>query len=97
MREQGVCFRMYTEKEAARLRLVGWVKNTRGGTVLGQMQGPPDAVEQMTDVGDRMERIQNVRPRPSPRRLAIWHPGDVAMETNTEKLWGRFAARPPAP
>ncbi|XP_077469464.1 acylphosphatase 2, muscle type [Stigmatopora argus] len=44
---QGVCFRMFTEKEAARLGLVGWVKNTRGGTVLGQMQGPPDAVERM--------------------------------------------------
>nr|XP_057921138.1 acylphosphatase-2-like isoform X2 [Doryrhamphus excisus] len=44
---QGVCFRMYTEKEAERLGVVGWVKNTRSGTVVGQVQGPSDVVEEM--------------------------------------------------
>ncbi|XP_035982218.1 acylphosphatase-2 [Fundulus heteroclitus] len=44
---QGVCFRMYTEKEGLRLGLVGWVKNTHGGTVVGQVQGPADQVEEM--------------------------------------------------
>ncbi|XP_037128120.1 acylphosphatase-2 isoform X2 [Syngnathus acus] len=46
---QGVCFRMYTEKEAAQAGVVGWVKNTRGGTVVGQLQGPADAVEHMKE------------------------------------------------
>ncbi|XP_041803863.1 acylphosphatase-2-like [Chelmon rostratus] len=44
---QGVCFRMYTEKEGLRLGLVGWVKNTFRGTVVGQVQGPADMVEEM--------------------------------------------------
>ncbi|XP_023819024.1 acylphosphatase-2 isoform X2 [Oryzias latipes] len=43
----GVCFRMYTEKEGLRLGLVGWVKNTYGGTVVGQVQGPAEQVEEM--------------------------------------------------
>ncbi|XP_061600995.1 acylphosphatase-2-like [Cololabis saira] len=44
---QGVCFRMYTEQEGLRLGLVGWVKNTSGGTVVGQVQGPAGQVEEM--------------------------------------------------
>ncbi|XP_072713676.1 acylphosphatase-2 isoform X1 [Ciconia boyciana] len=43
-RVQGVCFRMYTEEEARKLGVVGWVKNTRQGTVTGQVQGPEDKV-----------------------------------------------------
>uniref|UniRef100_A0A665VQQ1 Acylphosphatase-like domain-containing protein n=1 Tax=Echeneis naucrates TaxID=173247 RepID=A0A665VQQ1_ECHNA len=38
---------LYTEKEGLRLGLVGWVKNTRSGTVVGQVQGPADMVEEM--------------------------------------------------
>ncbi|XP_008320637.1 acylphosphatase-2-like [Cynoglossus semilaevis] len=44
---QGVCFRMYTEKEGLHLGLVGWVKNTYSGTVVGQVQGPAKQVEEM--------------------------------------------------
>uniref|UniRef100_A0A673BMJ8 Acylphosphatase 2 n=1 Tax=Sphaeramia orbicularis TaxID=375764 RepID=A0A673BMJ8_9TELE len=33
--------------EGVRLGLVGWVKNTYGGTVVGQVQGPRDMVEEM--------------------------------------------------
>ncbi|KAM8852005.1 acylphosphatase-2 [Synchiropus picturatus] len=44
---QGVCFRMYTEQEGRRLGLVGWVKNTSAGTVVGQLQGPGAVVEEM--------------------------------------------------
>uniref|UniRef100_A0A4X2LAD1 Acylphosphatase n=1 Tax=Vombatus ursinus TaxID=29139 RepID=A0A4X2LAD1_VOMUR len=43
-RVQGVCFRMYTEDEAKKMGVVGWVKNTRQGTVKGQVQGPEDKV-----------------------------------------------------
>ncbi|XP_008401855.1 acylphosphatase-2-like isoform X1 [Poecilia reticulata] len=35
----------HTEKEG--LRLVGWVKNTSSGTVVGQAQGPAAMVEEM--------------------------------------------------
>uniref|UniRef100_A0AAZ1Y2T1 Acylphosphatase-like domain-containing protein n=2 Tax=Oreochromis TaxID=8139 RepID=A0AAZ1Y2T1_OREAU len=37
----------YTEKEGLRLGLVGWVKNTYKGTVVGQVQGPANMVEEM--------------------------------------------------
>ncbi|XP_035380028.1 acylphosphatase-2 isoform X1 [Electrophorus electricus] len=44
---QGVCFRMYTEDQGKMLGVNGWVKNTRQGTVIGQVQGPRDKVEEM--------------------------------------------------
>ncbi|KAL3971639.1 glutamate decarboxylase [Sarotherodon galilaeus] len=34
-------------KEGLRLGLVGWVKNTYKGTVVGQVQGPANMVEEM--------------------------------------------------
>ncbi|XP_029449298.1 acylphosphatase-2 isoform X3 [Rhinatrema bivittatum] len=37
----------YTEDEARKLGVVGWVKNTRQGTVVGQVQGPEDKVNSM--------------------------------------------------
>ncbi|KAG9484283.1 hypothetical protein GDO78_009935 [Eleutherodactylus coqui] len=46
-RVQGVCFRMYTEDEARKLGVVGWVRNTRQGTVEGQVQGPEEKVNSM--------------------------------------------------
>ncbi|MFT7805606.1 acylphosphatase-2-like [Arapaima gigas] len=44
---QGVCFRMYSEAEGQRLGVSGWVKNTRRGSVMGQVQGPPHLVNEM--------------------------------------------------
>ncbi|XP_026700480.1 acylphosphatase-2 [Athene cunicularia] len=59
--EQGVCFRMYTEEEARKLGVVGWVKNTSQGTVTGQVQGPEDKVNAMkswlSKVGSPSSRI----------------------------------------
>ncbi|XP_077771520.1 acylphosphatase-2 isoform X2 [Canis aureus] len=46
-RVQGVCFRMYTEDEAKKIGVVGWVKNTSKGTVTGQVQGPEEKVNSM--------------------------------------------------
>ncbi|XP_012679078.1 acylphosphatase-2 [Clupea harengus] len=58
---QGVCFRMYTEDQGEKLGLTGWVKNTRQGTVIGQVQGPPDKVIEMkawlSRVGSPSSRI----------------------------------------
>lgn len=44
---QGVFFRKYTQQEAAKLKLVGWVMNTEKGTVVGQMQGNDDSIKKM--------------------------------------------------
>ncbi|XP_017316590.1 acylphosphatase-2 [Ictalurus punctatus] len=44
---QGVCFRMYSERKGLSLGLVGWVKNTNKGTVVGQVQGPRHLVNEM--------------------------------------------------
>ncbi|XP_017397828.1 acylphosphatase-2 isoform X1 [Cebus imitator] len=58
---QGVCFRMYTEGEAKKIGVVGWVKNTSKGTVTGQVQGPEDKVSSMkswlSKVGSPSSRI----------------------------------------
>ncbi|XP_076990339.1 acylphosphatase-2 isoform X2 [Tamandua tetradactyla] len=60
-RVQGVCFRMYTEEEAKKLGVVGWVKNTSKGTVAGQVQGPEEKVNSMkswlSKVGSPSSRI----------------------------------------
>uniref|UniRef100_A0A8C9XHX0 Acylphosphatase 2 n=1 Tax=Sander lucioperca TaxID=283035 RepID=A0A8C9XHX0_SANLU len=40
-------FGNYTEDHGQSLGLSGWVKNTRQGTVIGQIQGPQDKVNDM--------------------------------------------------
>ncbi|KAM4604093.1 acylphosphatase-2-like [Polymixia lowei] len=58
---QGVCFRMYTEDHGQSLGVTGWVKNTRQGTVIGQVQGPAGKVNEMKEwlrsVGSPSSRI----------------------------------------
>ncbi|XP_008336653.1 acylphosphatase-1 isoform X1 [Cynoglossus semilaevis] len=48
-RVQGVFFRKYTQAEGRKLGLVGWVQNTRSGTVQGQLQGPRCKVKEMQE------------------------------------------------
>uniref|UniRef100_A0A670HUX5 Acylphosphatase-2 n=1 Tax=Podarcis muralis TaxID=64176 RepID=A0A670HUX5_PODMU len=52
---------VYTEDKARKMGVVGWVKNTRQGTVTGQVQGPEDKVQEMkawlTNVGSPSSRI----------------------------------------
>ncbi|NXN97516.1 ACYP2 protein, partial [Rhinopomastus cyanomelas] len=57
-----LCFsNQYTEEEARKLGVVGWVKNTSQGTVTGQVQGPEDKVNAMkswlSKVGSPSSRI----------------------------------------
>uniref|UniRef100_A0A3Q0RWS5 Acylphosphatase-like domain-containing protein n=1 Tax=Amphilophus citrinellus TaxID=61819 RepID=A0A3Q0RWS5_AMPCI len=51
----------YTEDHGSSLGLSGWVKNTRQGTVIGQVQGPRDKVSDMKhwlkSVGSPSSRI----------------------------------------
>ncbi|XP_068116701.1 acylphosphatase-2-like isoform X2 [Hyperolius riggenbachi] len=58
---QGVFFRKYTEDQAKKIAVVGWVKNTPYGTVTGQVQGSREKVDIMKNwlqnVGSPMSRI----------------------------------------
>ncbi|XP_042727104.1 acylphosphatase-1 [Lagopus muta] len=60
-RVQGVFFRKYTQSEAKRLGLVGWVQNTSHGTVQGQAQGPAARVRELQEwlrkIGSPQSRI----------------------------------------
>ncbi|XP_059515818.1 acylphosphatase-2 isoform X6 [Myotis daubentonii] len=51
----------YTEGEAKKIGVVGWVKNTNKGTVTGQVQGPEEKVNSMkswlSKVGSPSSRI----------------------------------------
>ncbi|XP_024854991.1 acylphosphatase-2 isoform X2 [Bos indicus x Bos taurus] len=59
-RVQGVCFRMYTEDEARKIGVVGWVKNTSKGTVTGQVQGPE---EKVNSIGEKIQSWKVSCPR----------------------------------
>lgn len=48
-RVQGVFFRKYTQQEAQKLNLVGWVMNTHKSTVAGRIQGREDAIRKMKE------------------------------------------------
>ena len=44
-RVQGVCFRMETERAAAKYGVYGWVRNRRDGTVEALFEGEATAVD----------------------------------------------------
>ncbi|EAR50072.1 hypothetical protein OG2516_08536 [Oceanicola granulosus HTCC2516] len=46
-RVQGVSFRHWTKEEAERRGLVGWVRNSRDGSVLAHFEGPKDRLDEM--------------------------------------------------
>jgi len=46
---QGVFFRKYTQRRAAELGLVGWVRNTDSGSVVGRIEGNATALAAMKD------------------------------------------------
>ena len=43
-RVQGVCFRWFVQEEAQKLKVHGWVRNCRDGSVEGILQGDESSV-----------------------------------------------------
>ena len=62
-RVQGVAYRAWTQGEARRLGLCGWVRNEPDGTVAALLAGPPEAVAEMLAtmrVGPRAAEVAEV-------------------------------------
>ena len=60
---QGVGFRAWTEHEARRRALEGWVRNRRDGAVEAVFAGPPDPVADMLEAcrhGPALARVDAV-------------------------------------
>jgi acylphosphatase len=68
-RVQGVSFRYWTQQEARRAGLTGWVRNEADGSVLAMIAGPEEAVSAM------IERLWN-----GPATAAVT---DVTVESLT--------------
>lgn len=68
-RVQGVSFRYYTQAEALRLGLTGWVRNLRDGTVEVTAEGQRATLEQLLTFlhrGPTAARVAAVTPAWSP-------------------------------
>lgn len=62
-RVQGVSFRYYTQKEAQRLQLTGWVRNQPDGSVMTTAEGSEDALQrfvQFLHQGPAAARVSQV-------------------------------------
>ena len=62
-RVQGVSFRWYAAREAARLGLAGWVRNDPDGSVGAHAEGPTEAVDEFVTwcrQGPPAARVQDV-------------------------------------
>jgi len=65
---QGVGFRYFTQDEAERLRLAGFVRNLRDGRVEVYAIGAPERLAQLRDIlerGPRGAMVQNVAEHPA--------------------------------
>ncbi len=67
-RVQGVFYRAWTEETARRLRLSGWVRNRRDGTVEALFCGPEEAVKEMLRLaasGPPAARVERIETTPA--------------------------------
>ncbi len=67
-RVQGVSFRAWTAREAARLGLTGWVRNMPDGSVSALLCGPAPEVDQMLEAlhrGPPFARVSAVTTEPA--------------------------------
>jgi acylphosphatase len=78
-RVQGVGYRMWTEEEASRRGLEGWVRNRRDGAVEAVFAGQAEAVDAMIEAcgrGPPAARVEAVDQRDaSADELALRNPG----------------------
>lgn len=78
-RVQGVGYRAWTEEEALRHDLGGWVRNRRDGTVEAVFSGPDEAVAAMIAAcrqGPRGARVDAVDVEEGGDLLALRRPGE---------------------
>jgi acylphosphatase len=86
-RVQGVGFRAFVEREAAKRGLKGWVRNRRDGSVEAVFAGPEDIVDDMLAAcrrGPRASRVDRVESEPATAGLL------------QDALGGSFAVLPTA-
>jgi len=72
-RVQGVCFRHYTQQEANRLGVTGWVRNCSDGSVEAMICGddaPIDAMLAWLNQGPSSATVTNVRTEPATPTLS---------------------------
>jgi acylphosphatase len=68
-RVQGVSFRWYTQEQAARLGVRGWVRNEPDGSVLVHAEGEAEAVDALVEwcrQGPALARVSHVVVREAP-------------------------------
>lgn len=68
-RVQGVAYRFFTEKQAARLGLTGWVRNLDDGRVEVLAEGPAGPIESFLErlqQGPRLARVDSFEVRREP-------------------------------
>ncbi len=76
-RVQGVFFRAWTEQEAKKLGLAGWVRNRGDGSVEALLSGPHDAVDAMIErcrQGPDAARVDDIAVAP------VADPGSAGFE-----------------
>lgn len=80
-RVQGVGYRAWTEAEARRLGLDGWVRNRRDGSVEALLSGPDAVVDEMLQslwAGPSMSRVETIATEPANRPV---RPGFEVLPT----------------
>lgn len=78
-RVQGVFYRATTQEEAQRRGLTGWVRNMPGGHVEAEVQGSPDAVDELIEEcrsGPPMAKVDDIEvadiePEPDEQRFHV--------------------------
>jgi acylphosphatase len=78
-RVQGVFYRAATSEKAQSRGLTGWVRNAPDGRVEAEVQGSPDAVDELIDEcrsGPPMAKVEEIEvsdidPEPDERRFQV--------------------------